>query len=364
MRILYLITSTTVGGAERTLARLARGLDRKRAEPAGVICLKPLGPVAGEIESAGVPVRSLGMGYLPSPFDVHKLREVMDSFRPDIVHAFLYRAIQFARLAKGDWKLVSSPRVNYRTRPLPLRLIDRLGRNRDDMTVCEAQSTADFMKDELGYDPARLRVIRNGINPVSASPEESAKVRASLGFGRGDFIVLSAGRLSEQKGFPFLIEAMPEVLKKCQSVRLVIAGEGPDRPALERLIARLGLKDKVRLAGEQGNLSPWYGAADAFVLPSLWEGLPNCLLEAMSAGLPCAATAVDGTLEICQSGAEALLVPPANSGEMAKALSELCSNAALREKLSSNGRRNVEANFTMSRMLAQYEQAYEDVLSL
>ena len=72
----------------------------------------------------------------------------------------------------------------------------------------------------------------------------------------------------------------------------------------------------------------------------------------------------DGTLEICQSGVEALLVPPANSGELAKALSELCSNAALREKLSSNGRRNVEVNFTMPRMLAQYEQAYEDVLSI
>lgn len=362
MRILYLITSTTVGGAERTLARLVRGLDRKRAEPAGVVCLKPLGPVAGEIESCGVPVRSIGMGYLPSPFDVAKLRGAIDYFRPDIVHAFLYRAIQFARLAKGDWKLVSSPRVNYRTRPMPLRFIDRLGRNRDDMTICEAQSTADFMEAGLGYDPSRLRVIRNGINPVAASPEEVAGVRASLGFGRGDFIILSAGRLSEQKGFPFLIEAMPEVLGKYPSVRLVIAGEGPDRPALESLIARLGLSDKVRLVGEQGNLSPWYMAANAFALPSLWEGLPNCLLEAMSAGLPCVATAVDGTLEICQSGAEALLVPPGSSEGLARALSELCSNSVLRETLSSNGRRNVEANFTMSRMLAQYEQAYEEVL--
>jgi hypothetical protein len=127
--VLYVTTSTTIGGAEKTLHLLASRLDRGRFHPLGVVCLKPPGAYAARLDEAGVPVRSLGMGRIPTPATVLRLRAAIEASKPRLVHAFLYAGIQLSRAVKAlgvPFKLISSPRVTYRTRSTAQLAVDRV----------------------------------------------------------------------------------------------------------------------------------------------------------------------------------------------------------------------------------------------
>ncbi|MFA5161357.1 MAG: glycosyltransferase [Elusimicrobiales bacterium] len=356
MRILYVITSTSRGGAENTLLKIVSGLNRAKYEPVCAVSLKHRGHLAADIENAGVPVETLGSGYAPAPFDVMKLSRIIARHKPDVIHALLYRAIQFCRLARrGGAALLTSPRVNYRTRALPLLWLDALTRTKDEFTVCESSASRDFLVGSLGYDPARAAVIRNGVDTVKWRFHKALRdaKRAELGLGPQDVLVVAAGRLDEQKGHRYLIDAAA-ILK----LRLVILGEGPLRAQLEARARARGLRGDV-LPGEQEDLRPWLCAADIFALPSLWEGTPNALMEAMSMGLPSVASAVDGVREIAADGETAKLVPPADTGALADALAQLAAGAEFRQAMGAAARRRAENDFSLARMMAQYEAAYD-----
>lgn len=161
--VLYVTTSTSIGGAEKTLHLLATSLKRHRA--AGVVCLKPPGPYAGRLVEAGIPVWPLGMGRLPTPRALAALRARLAELKPPLVHAFLYAGIQLTRACKAlgpPFKLVSSPRVTYRTRPLPLLWVDAALRGLDDMLIAESRASEAFFVRDLGYERGKVGFIVNG----------------------------------------------------------------------------------------------------------------------------------------------------------------------------------------------------------
>lgn len=149
---------------------------------------------------------------------------------------------------------------------------------------------------------------------------EAADVRSSLGVDGDETVILSVGRLSEQKCFDDLLAAFANVLPARPDARLVIAGEGPERDRLEQLFSSLGLKDRARLLGNVENPHLLYRAADLFVLPSRYEGFPFAMLEAMAAGLPVVATRFGGADEIVEDGREGLLVPTGDVAGLAGAI--------------------------------------------
>lgn len=364
-RILFVATSSTLGGAEKTVHTLASRLDRKRFEVAGLVSLKPLGFYAERLRGAGIPVRSLDIGGLPGPGDVSRLSRLIDEFRPDIVQAVMYQAIQLCRLAKGrtraSFKLISSPRVNYRSRSIATLLVDRWLKKRDDLAVCECEASRLFLIERLGYASEKVRTVYNGVDLPSASSGPSGDPRASLGLGPGDLLLGSVGRLDRQKGYSALISAVAELGTRVP-LQCVIIGDGPERPALEDQIRRLGLAGRVILKGEIADASSWMGAFDIFVLPSLWEGLPNALLEAMARGLPVVASSVDGIAEVVEDGVNGLLVAAQDSRALAGAVLELAQDSSRRERFGREAKSSVLSRFTLERMLAGYEQAYVDVL--
>src|SRR5262249_29993374 len=145
IRILYVSTSTTLGGAEKTLYTLATQLNPERFKTVGVVSLKHKGDYAARLESAGHKVDSLEVNRISSPQTFSRLAAIIREAKPQIVHAFLYQAIQLARAIKrwngGTFKLISSPRVHYRSRSFLSLCVDRMLRSADDLMVCESDAS-------------------------------------------------------------------------------------------------------------------------------------------------------------------------------------------------------------------------------
>ncbi len=366
-RILFVSTSTTVGGAEKTLYTLATLLDPKQHQVCGVVSLKPEGGYARKLKLQGVRTESLELTGTPGRADAARLAEIITRERPDVVHAVMYQAIQLCRLAKPKvpfpFKLVSSPRVHYRTRSLLTLLVDGVLKRRDDLLIAESEASRRYLVSRLGYSAEKVRVIRNGVDlagwPVSKVDRQ--KGRMELRLASSDILIGAVGRLDKQKGFADLIEAMASLKKT--DLRCVILGEGPERPRLEALIRKHHLEKSVWLPGERSDIVVWLSAFDIACLPSLWEGLPNSLLEAMALGLPVAASAVDGIPEAIENEKTGLLVPPSDPTSLAKALGRLGREPALRASLGTAAAAAIAEKFTVSRMMAEYQDAYAAVTS-
>ncbi|MHB2025061.1 MAG: glycosyltransferase [Elusimicrobiota bacterium] len=362
IRILCVSTSTTVGGAEKTLYSLARGISAEKFSVCAVISLKPAGFYGKKLAQDGIPVVSLNSGRIPSWFALKALKSLIAEHQPDIVHAFLYQAVQLCRLAKGsgNFKLISSPRVTYRTRSAASLALDRVLKSRDDLLICESDASREFLIRNQGYHPAKVVTVYNGIDPEAATiPDSKIMIlRKQARVQSGDFFIGSCGRLDAQKNHECLIRALAQI-KDRLTWRCVILGEGPKRARLQSLIRRFGLLDRVRLLGERLDMADWASCFDLFVLPSLWEGLPNVLLEAMSAGAPCAASAVDGIPEVVGNGETGFLFPPGDPGALARAIMTAASDKALLKKIGRAGQGFVRGKFLFSSMISNYETIYE-----
>jgi glycosyltransferase involved in cell wall biosynthesis len=366
-RILFVSTSTTVGGAEKTLHALATLVDPKRHRVACVVSLKPEGEYARRLREQGHKVESLGLTRTPRLGDAARLAKIIERERPDLVHAVMYQAIQLCRLAKPKvpfpFKLVSSPRVHYRTRPAWTLLVDRALKGRDDLLIAECEASRKFLVGRLGYAPGKVKTILNGVDLAGwpSSKVERQKRRLELRLGAGDLLVGAVGRLDEQKGVSVLLGAMTRL--KNTALRCAVLGDGPQRKALEAMIRRHELEKHAWLLGERGEIASWLSAFDLFCLPSRWEGLPNALLEAMALGLPVVASAVDGVPEVVTDGVTGLLVPPERPDLLAKALRRLADDPALRASLGAAAHALIAEKFTVRRMIADYEAAYAEVLA-
>jgi glycosyltransferase involved in cell wall biosynthesis len=191
------------------------------------------------------------------------------------------------------------------------------------------------------------------IRPFVPVPEkQKAELRRRLGLDEGTRVLLSVGRLSSEKGHMDLVQAFSRIvgMARPSRLRLVIVGDGPERPRVERCCRDLGLTGLVTLTGQQEDVNPYYGIADVFVLPSRSEGCPNVLLEAMAAGVPVVATQVGGVPETVTNGKEAILVKRQDHDGLALATARILKDADLRARLVSAarqvaGRKTPEAYF-------------------
>lgn len=265
--------------------------------------------------------RTLAIGALPTA-----RRMIEDGFDFDLIDAHYYypdgvaASILARKLGKPFVVTARGSDLNLIARyPHPRRLILQTAANAHaSIGVCKA--LMDRLA-ELGADPAKLHVLRNGVDLERFRPEEKALARRKLGLP-DQTLLLSVGHLVELKGHHIAIEALTSLPT---TVSLVIAGAGPERTALRDLAGRLGLSARVRFAGEVSHdeLRWWYSAADALLLCSSREGWANVLLEAMACGTPVVATAVSGTQEVVRTAVAGRLVPERAAPSIADAVRKL-----------------------------------------
>jgi glycosyltransferase involved in cell wall biosynthesis len=214
----------------------------------------------------------------------------------------------------------------------------------------------------LRVPEARITVIPRGIaweNLAVISPEQAQAARAELGWTDAAPFLLCVGRLVPQKGLRYLVDAMAVVTKKLPGARLGIAGEGRLRASLEEQIRTLGLGGIVRLLGERRDVPRLLAAADVFVFPSLSEGSPNALLEAMAYGRPCIASAIDAVEEIAGTDG-AILVPPRSPQALAEAILAAAGDPQRRRTLAAAAHLRARA-FDMHDSVDRLEEIYRSM---
>jgi glycosyltransferase involved in cell wall biosynthesis len=210
--------------------------------------------------------------------------------------------------------------------------------------------------------PEQVIAIPNGVPTERVEPRRSrADVRAELGLKDG-FMILSTGRLAEQKGLGYLVRAALLLRRDLPAARIFLAGDGPLGRELAKLVASLGLEDTVALLGHRSDVGDLLAASDLVVLPSLWEGLSISLLEAMAAARPVITTSIGSNREVTNDGETAVLVPPKDPESLAEAIRSLAADEARRELLGQKGQQAQRERYTMSRMLDAYMAEYERLL--
>jgi glycosyltransferase involved in cell wall biosynthesis len=212
--------------------------------------------------------------------------------------------------------------------------------------------------------PARLALIENAVPPREArTAAEVAAARQALALPADAAVVGSVGRLSAQKGHRYLIEAAPAILARVPQAYIVLVGSGELRPSLEREARRRGVAERVLFAGYRPGAAALASAFDCLALPSLWEGCPYALLEAMSAGVPAVVTRIPG-LEMIVDGENGLVVPPRDARALAEAIVRLLTDRPLAARLAEAGRSLVLSRYGLARQMRQTEELYERVAAL
>jgi len=172
-------------------------------------------------------------------------------------------------------------------------------------------------------------------------PLDRRPTRSALGLPEGAFVVGAVGRLSVEKGHRYLLDAAPVLAPRIPHLRIVLLGEGRERPQLERQTARLGVQEQVLFAGFRSDVQSWIQACDVIVNPSLTEGMPNAVLEAMALGTPVVATAVGGVPDLITDQESGLLVVPGDPPALAGAVYSLWADSSLALRLAKNAQARV-----------------------
>ena len=374
LRVAYLFGGLNTGGPERQMIALAERLPKDRFEVEFVL-LRQAGPLAPAAEAAGAGVRVLG--WAGSDVHLHRLRRAWNVLRLgpdlrrgryDIVDAWMFYGYGMAALVRPVARfpvLIAGRRVLTDFLP-PLKPIERLlyaaARRGTDAVVAVSDSVRDDAIRHEHLDPARIRVIRNGVViPPPAPPQERAAIRAGWGFGPGDLVVGSVANYTSRKGLDLLIRVVSGLRAQRPELRLVLVGEGPHRPVLGALVAELGAADIVRLHGRDLDARRLYGAFDLFAHASETEGGPNAVVEAAAAALPIVATATGGTVEAIEDGVSGLLVPVNDEAAFSAALGRLIGDPELRVRLGPAARQRAATVFGMDRMVAEFGALYEEL---
>jgi L-malate glycosyltransferase len=367
-KVLFCIWALEAGGAERFLVELARRVPRDRFD-AKVVCLARKGPWAREVESSGIEVLSLGKKTGFDPRIVGRLMALFRRERPDVVNTHLWTADVWARLAAV---LAAVPRIVVTEQNVDVwkkwyhRAIDRLLFLRTDKVICVSEQVREFYRDVLGVPEGKLEVIPNAISlsPPAVAPG-ARSLRDEIGAAADDFVFLCAARLHPQKAHVVLFQAARLLLdREVPAFRIALAGEGSLRPELEQRARALGLSDRVHFLGFRNDVRALLPQADAFVLPSHYEGLPLSVLEAMAAGVPVVVTRVGGNPGIVEDGRNGSMVEPGDAPGLAGALERLLQDRPFGRALGEEGRRRVAERHDIERVAARTYALFEELLGL
>jgi glycosyltransferase involved in cell wall biosynthesis len=282
-------------------------------------------------------------------------------------HGHDYKTNELGLLLQRFWpmRLVTTVHGWVRhTRRTPLYYrIDQLCLPRYERVICVSDDLLEACL-AVGVPARNCALLENGIDADEYARKRTVvDAKAALGFPPDGLVIGAVGRLSAEKGFDVLIRSTYALVSRGLDVRLVIVGEGSERENLERLVRELNLSARVRLAGWQADVQPYFEAMDVFALSSLREGLPNVLLEAMALEVPVVSTRVAGVPRLVQDGRNGFLVNAGDINGLTTALSGLLTNAALRDVFRAAGRRTVETRYSFATRMQRLKRLYDELLA-
>ena len=360
LRVLQVITELAPAGAERVLYHLATGLAaRGHGVQVANLFDRPgrNRDVGDQLIEAGIPLTRLGMRSKRDISVLARLAAVVRQFNPDIIHSHLWHADLVTRL----WRLaahghrpatVSTVHIAER-RPVAWRFaIDRVLHRWSDKITFVSQSVCDFHAPSVGAARSRCVVIPNGIDLNRYQTVTPLPVDAP-----GPVVIGTIARLDRQKALPDLLRAARTLVDGGLDVRVLIAGDGPERHALADQTRTLNLQDRVTMLGFVEDVPRVLGQLRVFVLPSLWEGFGLATLEAMAAGLPVVVTDVPGSRDLVRHEQTGLIVRPGHPDALANAIRRYLDDPALAGSVARHARQTAMA-YSLDAMVSRYERLY------
>jgi glycosyltransferase involved in cell wall biosynthesis len=359
------VAGSSTHGVSRLFSWWLPRFDTSRFE-VSLVGLKGQEPGSRQLEDQGIPVLQLGRGRF-DPRIVSDLVALVRRRQTQVLHVHGYASADFGRLAARATGTALVLHEHFADPKMPAYqgLADRLLAGWTDRAIAVSFSTRDFLVRERRLPADRVRVIWNGapledFAPVSV--DQRTRTRAALGLPPAALVIGAIGRLNEQKGHRYLIEAAPSVLEGHGDVRFLIVGDGDRLEPLREQARALGLGDYVLFAGHRTDVRELLGAIDVVCLPSLYEGTPLALFEAMAAARTIVASAVDGCAEILVDGATGLLVPPRDPAALSLALNRVLGDPELRNRLGTAARLASRA-YDIGETVRHIEDLYEEVLA-
>jgi sugar transferase (PEP-CTERM/EpsH1 system associated) len=369
IRIMHVVDSLGKGGLENGLVNLIRRLDPAQFEHI-VYTMRGLGPNVDCLPMDRVQVTSLGKKDSDSRFQTAALARAMRHFRPDIVHSRNWAAIEAviagrwvgsSALVHSEHGLEVDPAAKEPWRRVCFR---RLAFELANRVLSVSYQLRDLHARRTGFPARKITVIHNGVDCRRFFPDldTRARVREELRMHQAEFCIGCVGNLLPVKNHMTLLEAIACMAGTGGNWRLLLIGEGPERPKLEAFVdAHPGWKHRVSFLGSSNRVSELLQAMDVFVLPSVAEGICNALLEAMASGLPVVATAVGGNPEVVVDGESGLLFPVGDSRALALHLSEIRVQRGLRLQLGQRAVQCVREKFSIDSMVQKYEELYRSM---
>ena len=369
IRIVHVVEAFGVGGGvENGIANLIERMDRNRFEH--ILCaVFRLGPATERYPSGHIQIVCLEQKERKFAFQVRPLADMIRKLQPDVVHSRNWGALE--AVVAGRWvrgcSVIHSEHgveMNPAAEPWRRACFRKVAFGLADHVFCVSYQLRDMLAGLTKFPRRKMAVIHNGVNTVRFRKDPSARrrTRAELGIADDEFCIGSVGRLNRIKDYPTLLRAAEALSRSSASWRLLIVGGGADLQELEAFVAsRPALRGRVRFLGASDRVPEFLNAIDAYVLPSICEGVSNSLLEAMATALPVIVSDTGGNPEVVVNGESGLLFPVGGVEELADRLLLLYSDRDMRERLGQQALRRVREHFSLDSMVAKYEEMYENV---
>ncbi len=380
--VMQIISNLDVGGAQEVVRTLAENLEKAGCRSV-VVTFKD-GPLRADIERLGIPVeilpsRRYSVTALPQFIsDTLRTRRILlnlvKKYNVDVIQTHLLRSYDFLvlslrtqtdaqiywtfhnarfdlreeHLARQKWLFKPKRWGHHTLYSLGARGVDRL------IAVSEEVKVS-ITKTLPAIPQKKIVAISNSVD-VNRYGDRSgrAALRLELGLNEEHKVAVMVATFKEQKGHRFLLEAMQAVVSQRPDLKVLFAGDGELRTALQERALELHLENNVFFLGNRADIPALLAASDYFILPSLWEGLPMALIEAMASGLPVIATRVSGTNQVIVHGETGLLVEPGNSSELAQAILKMASDPSMARQMGRAARQRVEVHFGAQKQALEY----------
>lgn len=367
--VLQVISNLEYGGAQRQVIELANNLDERRFD-VHVCSLSDYVPLGAMLRDAE---RRLHIIRKRAKYDltvVPRLARLLRRLGTRVVHGYLFDAEIASRLAgrlAGVPLIVGSERNTDYVMKRSHKIVYRMTRSWCDLVVANSRAGAEFNRRMLGHDVSQYRVVHNGVDTERFRPGDGRAVRHELGITDDESVVGMFGSFKAQKNHPLLIAAAKLVLDRQPQTRFLFVGEqlyggmhGSDqyRQKIDALVTQSGIRSRCLFAGNRNDVERLYAACDVTVLPSLFEGTPNVLLESMACGVPVVATDVSDNADIAPDGQVGYIVPLNDPQVMAMRIVSLVEDPELQNSFGARARTWVEQRFSVRRLIEQMAEVY------
>lgn len=361
LRVLFLLTSMPVGGAETLLVNLVRRLDRRRFAPE-IVCLKEPGPL-GEMLAAEMPVHS---DLLACKYDLRILPRLMKLMRRPQADAVVTVGagdkMFWGRIAAhlAGVPVVASA-LHSTGWPDGVGRLNRLLTGWTDAFIGVADAHAEHLVQNERFPAEKVNTIYNGVDCDRFAPQDASAIRRELGIAADAPVVGILAALRPEKNHELFLAGAKEIRQALPATQFIVVGDGPKRPELEQLAAELGIADVVHFVGSRSDVPALLAACNVVALTSHNEASPVSILEALACGVPVVASNVGSVRETVVDGETGRLFRAGDLATFVAATVDLLNSPAERERMGAEGRRRVEARWSLDAMVRGYEQLIERI---